>query len=133
MSKHCNIVSLYFIAMKTLRSMSQLRWWVLAWFALHLGAAIASPIVQPKLMEMICSSAGALKIITQSADGSVALGDVGMDCSLCLLGSSAPVTTHVQLPALAPQAGAPVIQGHVFAVIVMATPPPARAPPPYFS
>lgn len=31
---------------------------VLAWFALPLGVALASPLVQPQSLEMVCSGGG---------------------------------------------------------------------------
>lgn len=118
--------------METLRSLTWLRWWLLAWFSLFLGAAVASPMVQPHVLELVCSSAGAVKLLAHSDDGTVELGAVGMDCPLCLLGTTGPVATHAQLPVLVPQADSPLFQIRIFSVVAMAAPPPARAPP-YFS
>ncbi|MDP2768640.1 MAG: hypothetical protein Q8O81_02275 [Giesbergeria sp.] len=115
--------------MKTLRSMTRLRWWLLAWFALYLGAAVASPIIQPQVTEMVCTSTGAVKLFVHSDGGTVELGAVGMDCPMCLLGATVPVTTHVALPVLLPQADIPALPARVFTVIATAAPPPARAPP----
>ncbi|MGB3451896.1 MAG: DUF2946 family protein [Giesbergeria sp.] len=118
--------------MKTLRSMTRLRWWLLAWFALYLGAAVASPLIQPQLTEMVCTSAGAVKVIVHSDDGATELGAIGMDCPMCLLGASAPVSSHVPLPVRPPQAIIPTLSVRVLAVIATAAPPPARAPPLFF-
>lgn len=105
------------------------RLWILAWFALYLGASVASPIIQPQVTELVCSSAGTVKLLVHSDDGTVELGAVGMDCPMCLLGATAPVTTHVALPVLLPQAEIPVLPARVFTVIATAAPPPARALP----
>lgn len=115
--------------MKTLRSMVRLRWWLLAWFALSVGAAVASPIFQPKVTELVCSSAGTVKLLVHSDDGTVEFGAVGMDCPMCLLGAAVPVATQAPLPALLPRALLPVFHARAFAVAAMAAPPPARAPP----
>ena len=80
--------------MKTLRSMVRLRWWLLAWFALSVGAAVASPIFQPKVTELVCSSAGTVKLLVHSDEGTVEFGAVGMDCPMCLLGAAVPVATQ---------------------------------------
>ena len=129
MSRTRLITCLYLSTMKTLRSMARLRWWLLAWFALYLGAAMASPIIQPKALELVCSSAGVVKIVAHSTDGSEALGAVGMDCPLCLLEGAPPAAAHARWPTFAPQADHPSFRIRVFAVATMAAPPPARAPP----
>ena len=47
---------------------------VLLWFVLSLGVAVASPLVHPQAMELVCSSAGAIKVIVQTDDGAQELG-----------------------------------------------------------
>lgn len=115
--------------MKTLRSMARLRWWVAAWFLLSLGVAVASPIVQPRAMELVCSASGAAKIITQSPDGGVASDTQHMDCSLCLLESAPPEPLTVGLPVLPSIAVAPRPLACDPLPASTAAPPPARAPP----
>lgn len=115
--------------MKTLRSMARLRWWLLAWFVLSVGAAVASPMIQPKVTELVCSSAGTVKLLVHSDSGTAELGAMGMDCPMCLLGAAAPVAMQTPLPALPPQAHLPIFSIRAFAVVAMAAPPPARAPP----
>lgn len=43
--------------------------WALLWFALSLGAAIASPMVHPVSMELVCSASGSVKAIVHTDDG----------------------------------------------------------------
>ena len=44
--------------MHLLRSMTRLRWCVLAWFALCYGVALATPLVKPHALALVCSSSG---------------------------------------------------------------------------
>ena len=68
---------------------------VLVWFALFIGVAIASPIVNPTETQMVCTSAGGMKMVVAGSDDSALdktpIG-TNMDCPLC-----APV--HVPLQA----------------------------------
>ena len=57
---------------------------VLAWFALSIGVASASPLTQPKSFELICTSTGAVKMIVKGDDGSVSVGAGHLDCPMCL-------------------------------------------------
>lgn len=113
--------------------MTQLRWLVLAWFALCLGVAVASPLVQPKAMDVVCTSAGGVKVVAHSDDGPVKHGAKGMDCPLCLLEVSPPEPPQARVPALLPLARQPLPSSCVHTVAAMAAPPPARAPPFFLS
>ena len=65
--------------------------WVLMWFALSLGVAIASPLVQPKDTEMVCSGAGVMKLVVHNDDGSTAAVGLSLDCPACAnLGAPPP-------------------------------------------
>jgi hypothetical protein len=64
---------------------------VLVWFALSIGVAIASPLVKPQAMELICSGAGVMKFVKQADDGSTALGSLTLDCPLCANLSAPPL------------------------------------------
>ena len=63
---------------------------VLVWFALFIGVAIASPILNPTETQMVCSSAGGMKMVASGEEGADAKLTANMDCPLC-----APV--HVPL------------------------------------
>ena len=119
--------------MKTLRAMTHLRWWALAWFALCLGVAVASPLIQPQPMEVVCSNAGGVKIVVHADDGPAKVGVMGMDCPLCLLEAAPPEPLQARLPAPPPLARQPLPPSCVHTVAAMAAPPPARAPPFFLS
>jgi hypothetical protein len=76
--------------MLRLRNALHLTRFVLVWFALSVGVAIASPMVNPKGVDMVCSSAGAMKLVVQGDDDGVA-SSLTMDCPLCA-GIGAPPT-----------------------------------------
>ena len=104
--------------------------WALLWFALSLGVAIASPVVHPITMELVCSSSGSVKAIVHTDDGAHELGTTGhLDCPLCVPGGAPPATPGVSLPAVVPvaPAAARVASSHIAAIT--AAPLPARGPP----
>lgn len=81
--------------MQTLRQARYIARLVLVWFALAMGVAIASPIVKPKAMELICSAGGAAKLVAVGEDATAAPAHT-LDCPLCLTGQG-PLPT-VELP-----------------------------------
>lgn len=111
------------------RTFSALRLWVLAWFVASLGVAIASPMVHPQAIEIICSGAGTIKLLVQTDDGTVEMGTMGMDCPLCSTASAPPPLPA--LPPMPPQPLAHALQPVEAARIAAATaaPLPARGPP----
>lgn len=106
---------------------------VLTWFALSLGVAVASPLVQPKAMEIVCSAAGASMLVAMTEmtdDGAQAPATGHLDCPLCLpTGAPPPAMPLVQLPTVQPLGHA--VQSIPAARIAAATaaPLPARGPP----
>ena len=74
--------------MQTLRNARWITRLVLVWFALFIGAAIASPLVKPVSGQMVCSTMGGMKMVMDGEDGSSAQPSASMDCPLC-----APVIT----------------------------------------
>lgn len=111
------------------RTFSALRLWALAWFMASLGVAIASPLLHPQSIEIVCSSSGAIQLIVQTDDGVVEMGSMGMDCPLCVLsGAPPPVTHNLPAPTYAlAHAVRPVEAARIAAAT--AAPPPARGPP----
>lgn len=110
------------------RTITQL---LLLWFVLTLGSAIASPLVAPKSMELVCSGTGAIQMVLKNGDESAALGYEAhsLDCSLCVnLGAPPPL---LSLDSPAPVALAHALQSIPSARIAAATaaPLPARGPP----
>jgi hypothetical protein len=59
-----------------------LRRWVAWGFLLSVAATYASPLIEPRSLELLCSTNGAMKLINQTADGQEASADV-MHCGLC--------------------------------------------------
>lgn len=103
--------------------------WALLWFMLSLGVAIASPLVHPQAMELVCSASGSVKAIVHTDDGAQELGTGHLDCPLCMLAGAPPATPTLALPVLMPLAHAmrPIPSAHIAAAT--AAPMPARGPP----
>lgn len=103
--------------------------WVLALFMLSLGVAAAAPLVHPQSLEVVCSSAGAVKVIVHTEDGAQEQGRMAMDCSLCAAAGAPPCVAALHLPRPLPLAYA--VQSIPSARIAAATqaPLPARGPP----
>lgn len=116
--------------MKPFRQLTQIGRLVLLWFALSLGAAAASPLVNPQSMELVCSSAGAIKVVVKTDDGARELGASLLDCPLCAIAGAPPPSAEV------PQFVHPLPLGHALQPIsaarlaaATAAPLPARGPP----
>ena len=117
--------------MRTLHARSWLARLFLAWYALTLGAAMASPLVQPKLLTQVCSADGGMVLVVVDAHGEVvASGPHTLDCALCL--ASALPAPAVPPAALPPPASfdlalPPLAQAH--RALRAGAPMPARGPP----
>ena len=114
--------------LQTLRNTPWLARLALLWFALTLGVAVASPLVNPQNEVLICSAASGMVKIVLNDDGSVS-SSATLDCPLCLVGLvvppvavSLPATVHSQVTAL--QSSWPDITLDVSAAL-----PPSRGPP----
>lgn len=77
--------------MPFLRRLPRLARLVLAVWLLSLGAAIASPAVQPQRLEMICAG-GVMTLVVQD-DGQAGTTAPSLDCPLCVA-LGAPLPTH---------------------------------------
>lgn len=104
---------------------------VLAWFALALGVAAASPLVQPRGGQLVCSASGAVKFLLDDGEGwSEAATPHQLDCALCLLAGAPPPT-----PVAGPGPEHAAVQALVWpfrvapAVRHARAPLPARGPP----
>ena len=103
---------------------------VLMWFVLSLGVAIASPIVHPQAMELLCSSAGAIKVVVHGDDGAQEVGSTHMDCPLCVLTGAPPpppAVPAVHQPLPLGRALQPIPAARL--AVATAAPLPARGPP----
>jgi hypothetical protein len=120
--------------MQTLRHAHLLARFVLVWFVCALGVAVASPMVHPQAMELVCSSGGAVKLLVKTDNGVQEMGAHSLDCPLCLVGGAPP-------PQATPTAAAPVQPlAYVLRSIPAArlaartaAPLPARGPPTLFA
>ena len=105
---------------------------VLVWFALFIGVAIASPILNPTETQMVCSSAGGMKMVPsgeEGTEGAAAKLTTNMDCPLC-----APVVVPLQSGATTFDHASPVAHSlHPVAAAIIAAhtapPLPSRGPP----
>lgn len=112
------------------RSLMPLRWFVMSWFCLSLGAALATPLLQPRAMSLVCTGNGATLLVQVNDDGAMAATDSSSaDCLLCLIGAAPPAgaqASHPPLPTYGTRPAWPALQQ----VALHSTPlPPARAPP----
>ena len=103
---------------------------VLAWFALSLGVAVASPLVNPQGLELVCSGTGVMKVVVKGDGGAQEMGAAHLDCPMCMPLAAPPP------PAPAGAEPPPSPLSHVLRPIAAArlaaataAPPPARGPP----
>ncbi len=80
--------------MQNLRNAHLLARFVLVWFALFIGVAVASPLVNPEGVQLVCSATGSVKLVQPNADGDDASsGKHGLQCPLCLPVAAPPVAS----------------------------------------
>jgi hypothetical protein len=116
--------------MQTLRNAHLIARFVLVWFALSIGVAIASPLVQPQGLQLVCSGAGSLKVIVAGDDGQAGSPQIRtLDCPLCAGLGAPPPLDVVFFSAVAPRAFALPQPGAALPALDSAAPPPARGPP----
>ncbi|MDF1486260.1 DUF2946 domain-containing protein [Ramlibacter sp. H39-3-26] len=117
--------------MHTLRQARLLARLALLWFMLSLGVAVASPMVQPRAMELVCSGMGPAKVVVHGEDGSAQdLPAHTLDCPLCLAaGAPPPVPPRLRAQLVQPLAHVPrpAVAAHI--AWRTAAPLPARGPP----
>ncbi len=102
---------------------------VLVWFALSIGVAIASPVVNPQATQLICTGSGVMKVLITTADGVQEVVSQSMDCPLCAsMGAPPPAARLVAEPLLPLSYAVQPIPAAVIAKLT-AVPPPARGPP----
>ncbi|MBY0411588.1 MAG: DUF2946 domain-containing protein, partial [Burkholderiaceae bacterium] len=94
------------LSLQTLRSLHWLARCVLAWFVLSIGVAVASPLVNPQAMELICSGSGAIKVLIKTDDGAQEVTTHTLDCPLCAHPSAPPPAQSVSAPLVHPLAHA---------------------------
>ncbi len=73
--------------LQTLRNAHRLTRFVLVWFALFVVAAVASPLVKPEAVHLVCTAMGGVKLVQADAAGAEVDGVVAhtaLDCPACL-------------------------------------------------
>lgn len=115
--------------MQRLRQARTLARLVLAWFALTLGIALASPMVKPQGVQLVCSGSGAIQLLVQGGvDGSQPPSTHTLDCPLCAtVAPPPPVALAATLPQPLAHAVQPVEAARIAARV--AAPLPPRGPP----
>jgi hypothetical protein len=113
--------------MQYLRNTTNIIRFVLVWFALSVGVAIASPMVQPKAMDMVCTSTGTMKLVVQGDEESSS--SATLDCPLCASISTPPSALNTALTQPSPLSHAllPSVAAHIASLT--APPLPSRGPP----
>ena len=102
---------------------------VLVWFALSIGVAVASPLVNPNSTQLVCTGSGVMKVLVNGDDGVVEVTTTTMDCPLCASMSAPPASAQVRAMPAHPLSY--VLQTIPAARIAALTgaPLPARGPP----
>lgn len=89
--------------MSALHTLRQARWisrLVLVWFALFLGAAVASPVFKPVGGQLVCSAMGGMKMVVDGQDDAPPQALASMDCPLCApMAPPPPPQAEAPLPA----------------------------------
>ena len=115
--------------MQAFRQLRHLTRFVLVWFALSLGVAMASSLVTPKATELVCTSGGMVKLVAVDGTDSAAPSHAQMDCALCMPMALPPAPCAVSLVQVSPLSHAlqPVAAAHIASAT--APPLPSRGPP----
>ena len=116
--------------MQTLRRYRWLARLLLAWWALSVGVAAASPLVHPQALQWVCSGAGAIKLLVTADEGAGALARHTLDCPLCTHAGAPPPVVRSAAARVRPLAQVlqPVPTVPI-AVRAAAPLPPPRGPP----
>jgi hypothetical protein len=114
--------------MHALRHARFLARWVLVCFVMSLGAAIASPLVKPQTMQLVCTGAGSVKLLIGSDDGA-SVSHHTLHCPLCASVGAPPPQTRTVAEPLQPLSHVlqPIAAAHIAARTAAALP--ARGPP----
>ncbi len=115
--------------LQSLRNATLLARLVLVGWALVTGVAIASPLVKPDSLALVCSGTGVMQLLSSSDDGGEAASRHTLDCPLCLVLIVPPPMARA---GLAPSPADTLVLPTDLAPCrpsLGAVPPPARAPP----
>lgn len=115
--------------MHRLRTAHHLIRFALVWFVLSLGVAVASPLVNPQAMELICTGTGVMKVLVKTADGMQEVSSHTQNCPLCVNVGTPPPAARLAAEPAQPLVYAlqPLPAAHI--AWRTAAPLPARGPP----
>jgi len=115
--------------MQAFRQLRHLTRFVLVWFALSLGVAMASSLVATKATELVCTTGGMLKLVAVDGTDNAAPSHGQLDCALCAPMALPPAPCTLPLVQVSPLAHAlqPVAAAHIASAT--APPLPSRGPP----
>lgn len=117
-------------SMQTLRRFTMITRLVLAWFVLSLGVAVASPIIKPQNILLICTGTGAMKVLVQAEDGTADIQvHSTLDCPLCATLAAPPPEPGATVQSVHPLAYALLGIPAALIAVRTAAPMPARGPP----
>lgn len=123
------------LSMHTLRTSSLLARLILAWFMLTMGAAIASPMIHPQELQLVCTTGSTMKLVVVGDNGADAAPAAhhALDCPLCLhFSAPAPqVQTVVEPQQPLAHALLPAVKATIAALVGAPLPP--RGPPTFVS
>lgn len=100
---------------------------VLAWYALFVGVSIASPLIEPATLQMVCSMG--MKMVLVDGEGATTDEAPGLDCPLCAPYAPNTATSAVSFAPADALAHAlrPAVAAHL--AWLTRSPLPARGPP----
>jgi hypothetical protein len=115
--------------MQTLRNAHHIARFVLVWFALSIGVAVAAPLVNPQAVQLVCSASGVSKVIVGDQDGQGSSTLQVLDCPLCAGIGAPPPLDIVAFTTAPPRGYALPVPDLAPRAPLAAAPPPARGPP----
>ena len=73
-------------SLQSLRNANRLTRFLLVWLVLFVGSAVASPLVKPEAVHLVCSAIGGVKLVQFDAAGADAdaAAHTALDCPACL-------------------------------------------------
>jgi hypothetical protein len=103
---------------------------VLVWYVLFVGVSVLASTLQPKTMDVVCSSMGLMKVLVHGEGGDAQVR-ASMDCPLCAHAMPALPPPTVAYLAHVPDARSHTVQRLPEAVLTARTAPPlpSRGPP----